>query len=46
MASHSKVIGDNDILSSKTSIYSDDELEGVWCKTDVKVSDELFLRTT
>jgi hypothetical protein len=43
---HSKVIGDDDILSSIASTYSDGELEGVWSKTDVKVSDELFLRTT
>jgi hypothetical protein len=38
MRSHSNIIGDDDILSSKISIYSADELEGVWCKTDVKVS--------
>jgi hypothetical protein len=33
-------------FTSEASIASVDELEGPWCKTDIKMSDKPFLRST
>jgi hypothetical protein len=42
----SQSINKDGILSSETSIHADDDVESVWYKNALKVSDKTSLRTT
>jgi hypothetical protein len=44
--SESQRTDEDERLSFRTSIHSGEELEGMWHRADLKVSDEMFLEST